>query len=74
MRELRFATFELVNDVHMYSTYKLSTAKGVFFGKIAANGYNIYIRTWNGTTAMFEVEVAVTDGAYVAPTDVLKAA
>ena len=71
MRELRFATFELKNDVYMYSTYVLSTARGAFFGQVLANGFSIYIRTWDGAAKMFEIETACA-GVYVAPSQLLK--
>ena len=57
MRELRFATFTLIGDVYMYSTYRLQTASGAFYGKVAANGFAIYISTWDGAQKAFEIEV-----------------
>jgi len=68
LRELRFASFELINDVHMYSTYRLRTAQGAFFGKVTTNGYFIYIASWDGTQKVFEQEP--TDNA---PSAALKA-
>lgn len=57
MRELRFATFTLIGDVYMYSTYRLQTASGAFYGKVKANGFAIYISTWDGAQKAFEIEV-----------------
>lgn len=56
LREFRFATFTLKNDVQMYSTYVLQTAEGAFYGKVISGGYAIYVHTWDGTQTMFEAE------------------
>lgn len=54
LRELRFATFTLANDVEMYSTHSHSVFDGVFYGTIIANGHKIYLQ---GANAMFEYTV-----------------
>ncbi len=69
LRELRFATFTLKQDVHMYSTYVLQTASGAFYGKVISGGHSIYISTWNGTQKLFEIETGTAT-----PTAVLKKA
>lgn len=69
LRELRFATFTLKQDVHMYSTYVLQTASGAFYGKVISGGHSIYIPTWNGTQKLFEIETGAAT-----PTAVLKKA
>ncbi len=64
LRELRFATFELAADVYMYSTYKLTTYQGAFFGAVTANGYHIYIKGYDGTTKMFANTTAIPLAKY----------
>ena len=54
LRELRFATFTLANDVEMYSTHGHSVFDGVFYGTVIANGHKIYLQ---GANAMFEYTV-----------------
>lgn len=54
LRELRFATFTLANDVEMYSTHGHSVFDGVFYGTVIADGHKIYLQ---GANAMFEYTV-----------------
>lgn len=58
LRQFRFATFTLANDVEMYSTRPNTVFDGVFYGTVEANGHTITIHK-NGTTTekMFDMTV-----------------
>lgn len=43
LRQFRFATFTLANDVEMYSTRPNTVFDGVFYGTVQANEHTIYV-------------------------------
>lgn len=56
LRQFRFATFTLANNVEMYSTRPNTVFDGVFYGTVQANGHKIYVykQSDSDSLAMFE--------------------
>ncbi|MBR4800372.1 MAG: hypothetical protein IK048_01680 [Clostridia bacterium] len=59
LREFRFATFTLANNVDMYTNYSTSPYAGAFYGTVNTASAGLKINLINSATAqMFEVELA----------------